>query len=220
MGDGEVFLSTREADRVAVIREVVERRLPQSEAARRLGLGVRQVKRLVRRFRERGAAGLASSRRGKPPNNAIDAAVRRAVLDLVRERYEDFGPTFACEKLAEEHGHRVSAETLRGWMIEDGLWESKPRRAIREHPSRPAAGVSGRPGADRRFAARLVRGPGAVVHADRVRGRRDVAAAGGGLLRGGDDRGVHADDARAPGLARPAGGVLLGPLRGVPGEPA
>ena len=137
MGDGEVFLSTREADRVAVIREVVERRLPQSEAARRLGLGVRQVKRLVRRFRERGAAGLASSRRGRPPNNAIDAAARRAVLDLVRERYEDFGPTFACEKLAEEHGHRLSAETLRGWMIEDGLWDSKPRRAIREHPSRP-----------------------------------------------------------------------------------
>jgi transposase len=137
MGDGEVFLSTREADRVAVIREVVERRLPQSEAARRLGVGVRQVKRLVRRYRERGAAGFASSRRGRAPNNAIDAGVRRAVLDLVRERYEDFGPTFACEKLAEEHGRRLSAETLRVWMIEDGLWEAKPRRAIREHPSRP-----------------------------------------------------------------------------------
>ena len=137
MGDPEVFLSAREADRLAVIREVAERRLRQSEAARRLGLSVRQVKRLVRRYRERGEAGLASSRRGRPPNNAFDEAFKAVVMDLVRERYEDFGPTFACEKLLEEHGHRLSAETLRGWMIGDGLWEPKPRRAIREHPSRP-----------------------------------------------------------------------------------
>ena len=137
MGDGEVFLTVREADRVAVIREVVEGGLRQSQAALRLGLGVRQVKRLVRRYRERGAAGLASARRGRRPNNAIDEAVREAVLDLVRERYRDFGPTFACEKLAELHGHELSAETLRGWMTEDGLWSPKPRRELREHPSRP-----------------------------------------------------------------------------------
>ena len=137
MGDGEVLLTTREADRAAVIGEVVEGRLRQSEAARRLGLGVRQVKRLARRYRERGAAGLASGRRGRRSNNAFDEAFRAAVMDLVRERYRDFGPTFACEKLSEEHGHRLWAETLRGWMIEDGLWEPKPRRAIREHPSRP-----------------------------------------------------------------------------------
>ena len=114
MGDGEVLLSTREADRVAVIREVVERRLPQSEAARRLGVGVRQVKRLVRRYREFGAAGLASARRGRRSNRAFDEAFRGAVLELVRKRYRDFGPSFACEKLAAEHGHRLSAETLRG----------------------------------------------------------------------------------------------------------
>lgn len=137
MGDGEVLLSTREADRVAVIREVVERRLPQSEAARRLGVGVRQVKRLVRRYRERGASGLASGRRGRRSNRAFDEAFRGAVLDLVRDRYPDFGPTFACEKLVEEHGHRLSAETLRGWMIEDGLWRPKARREMREHPIRP-----------------------------------------------------------------------------------
>lgn len=63
-GDGEVLLATREADRPAVIREVVEGRLRQMEAARRLCLGVRQVKRLARRYRERGPAGLASGRRG------------------------------------------------------------------------------------------------------------------------------------------------------------
>ena len=117
-----------EADRVAVVAQVAERRL---------GLGVRQVKRLVARCRERGAAGLASGRRGRRPNNAIDASVRRAVMELVRERHPDFGPTFACEKLAEDHGHRLSRGTLRRWMIEDGLWESRSRREARGHPSRP-----------------------------------------------------------------------------------
>ena len=126
-----------EVDRVAVVSQVAERRLSQREAAGRLGLGVRQVKRLVARYRERGAEGLASGHRGKRSNNAIDASVRRAVMELVRERYRDFGPTFACEKLVECHGHRLSSETLRRWMIEDGLWEAKARRGVREHPSRP-----------------------------------------------------------------------------------
>ena len=137
MGEGEVVLTVRESDRVSVVREVVERRLRQSEAAGRLGVSVRQVKRLARRYRERGAAGLVSGRRGRRPNNAIDGAVRRAVLGLVRERYPDFGPTFAREKLVERHGHRLSVETLRQWMIEDGLWEAKARRELRAHPSRP-----------------------------------------------------------------------------------
>ena len=98
---------------------------------------MRQVKRLVRCFRERGAAGLSSGHRGRRPNNAIGEGVRREVLGLVRERYPDFGPTFAREKLVEAHGYRLSAETLRQWMIAEGLWRSKARRAVRVHPSRP-----------------------------------------------------------------------------------
>ena len=137
MSSAEVLLSMRESDRTGVIRDVVEKRLTQREAAFRLELSVRQVKRLTARYRERGAAGLVSGRRGKRSNNAIDPALRRSALDLVRERYPDFGPTFACEKLVEAHGFKLSAETLRGWMIEDGLWRPKARRDARAHPSRP-----------------------------------------------------------------------------------
>ena len=82
-----------------------------------------------------GAAGLVSGHRGKRWNNAIDAAVRREVLELVRERYWDFGPTFAREKLMEED--RLSAETLRQRMMAEGLWRAKTRREPRCHPSRP-----------------------------------------------------------------------------------
>ena len=220
MDNGELLLSAKEADRAALIGEVSAGRLRQRAAAERLGIGVRQVKRLVRRSREGGAAGLVSGHRGRRPNNAIGDGVRREVLELVRERYLDFGPTFAREKLVEDHGHRVSAETLRKWMIEDGLWRAKARREIREHPSRPRreclgdlVQIDGSPHA-------WFEGRGSsctlIVYVDDA----IVAAAGWGLLPGGDDRGVHADDARALRGVRPSGGVLLGPLRGVPGEPS
>ena len=72
----EGVLSMAEADRAAVIGQVAEKRLRQREAAERLGVSVRQVKRLLSRYRERGAAGLVSGHRGKVSNNALEAAVR------------------------------------------------------------------------------------------------------------------------------------------------
>lgn len=88
-------MSVEEADRATVIRDVVEKRLRQREATGRLGIGVRQVKRLAQRYRGYGTAGLVSGHCGKQPNNGIDDVVRREVLELVRERYPDFGPTRA-----------------------------------------------------------------------------------------------------------------------------
>ena len=130
-------LSMREVDRAVVVRDVLEGRLRRDRAAERLRVSVRQVQRLVARYRERGAAGLISGHRGKRSNRAIADAVRREAVELVRERYPDFGPTFACEKLVETHGLRLSVETLRQWMIADGLWKPKSRGAVRVHQSRP-----------------------------------------------------------------------------------
>ena len=130
-------MSRQELDRVGVIRQVVEKRLRQKDAARQLGLSVRQIKRLVQRYRAEGAAGLVSRRRGQPANNRIADSVRREVLDLVRSHYADFGPTLACEKLAERHKHKLSVETLRQWMIAEGLWQLKVRKSARIHQRRP-----------------------------------------------------------------------------------
>ena len=130
-------MTVREADRAAVIMAVAEGRLKQREAADRLGLGARQVKRLAKRHRAEGAAGMASKRRGAPSNRAFGEDVRLEALRLVRESYPDFGPTFAAEKLSEEHGLEVSRETLRKWMAEAGLWRPKARRKARVHQSRP-----------------------------------------------------------------------------------
>jgi transposase len=109
-----------------LVQAVLERRLTQAQAAERLGLSVRQVKRLVRVLRDQGALGLVSRKRGRPSNRRIDQAERDAVLSCVRERYADFGPTLAAEYLWEYHGFTRSVETLRKWMVQADLW--KPRR--------------------------------------------------------------------------------------------
>ncbi len=73
----------------------------------------------------------------QPLTNALSKAVRQEIMGLVHERYADFGPTLACEKLVEQHGYRLSVETLRQWMIAEGLWKPKKRKAARIHQRRP-----------------------------------------------------------------------------------
>lgn len=136
MAEEYLTMSHREVDRLAVIQRVMDKKLKQHEAAAQLALTTRQIKRLVRRYRDIGAAGLISRRRGKPPNNAIPTETQTQILTLVRTHYLDFGPTFACEKLQTRHGYRLSAETLRQWMIDDGIWEPKSRRSPQVHQRR------------------------------------------------------------------------------------
>ncbi len=136
MSEETITLSSQELDRVSVMEAILAKRLRQREAAVQLGLSIRQIQRLVRRYREFGAEGLVSGHRGKTPGNARSLSVRQAVLSLVRERYRDFGPTLASEKLLEIHGQSISREALRRWMIADGLWQPKSRRKARIHPRR------------------------------------------------------------------------------------
>jgi transposase len=90
-------------------------------------LSVRQVRRLQRKLEQGGDATLVHGLRGKPSNRRVDAARREQILAMYRERFADFGPTFACEKLAELELH-VSADTLRRWLIAEGLWQRRRRR--------------------------------------------------------------------------------------------
>jgi hypothetical protein len=117
-----VTMSHRELDRVGVMRRLHERRLRQLEAARMLGLTVRQVRRLHVAYRKDGPEALASKLRGRRSNRRLPETLRQEALELVRGRYADFGPTLAWEKLTELHGFELSVPTLRKWMIEDGIW--------------------------------------------------------------------------------------------------
>ncbi|HXJ34904.1 MAG TPA: helix-turn-helix domain-containing protein, partial [Candidatus Eisenbacteria bacterium] len=117
-----VELSMGELDRLQVMTWIAEHRLTRRKAAALLKLSERQVRRLYEAFTHHGASGLASRRRGRPSNRRLAASTRDRALSLVRERYSDFGPTFAHQKLTEEHALQLSVETLRGWMVAASLW--------------------------------------------------------------------------------------------------
>jgi hypothetical protein len=104
-----VKMSSKELDRLAVVRKVLEGRLTQAKAGEFIGLSERQVRRLCAAFGERGPAGLV---RGQLSNRRLPDELRSQAIEIVRERYADFGPTLACEKLLELHDLRVSKETL------------------------------------------------------------------------------------------------------------
>jgi transposase len=131
---GWVIMSERELNRVEVISQVVEAHLDIAQAAELLCLSRRQVFRLLYRFRKDGPSGLRHKARGRLPNNRIKPAKRQYVLDLIRDNYPDFGPTLAAEMLATHHHLLVSRETLRKWMIEDGLWLSRKQRRTFHQP--------------------------------------------------------------------------------------
>ena len=130
-----VTMTQAELSRVETLAQLQARRLAVAEAAALLGRSRRQVFRLLRRYRSLGPAGLASRQRGRPSNHRLPDAIREAALRLVRERYADFGPTLAAEKLAELHGIKLSRETLRGWMMAAGIWvERKARPQVIHQP--------------------------------------------------------------------------------------
>jgi hypothetical protein len=87
------------------------------------GLGRRQVFRMAKAYGKHGAQALVSRRRGRPSNRCYPTALRAEVIGIIRERYSDFGPTLAAEKLAELHGIDLARETVRQWMIAAGLWK-------------------------------------------------------------------------------------------------
>jgi len=74
--------------------------------------------------------------RGKVSHRKISDDVKSQAMDLVRQSYADFDPTFAAEKLNEQHGVKVSSETLRQWMIKEGLWSAKCKKHKPNHPMR------------------------------------------------------------------------------------
>ncbi|SOE81670.1 Homeodomain-like domain-containing protein [Caballeronia arationis] len=125
---GTITMSMRELDRLKVIEAVAESRLMTWRAAERLGLSRRQVERLVIRYRAEGAAGLVSQRRGVRSNHQLPQTVLDRALELIHERYADFGPTLACEKLRECHGLVLSKETVRHLMTDAGLWVPRKQR--------------------------------------------------------------------------------------------
>ena len=126
-------MSDQELTRLRVMIDLGDDRLTVDSAATLMGLSRRQIYRLRQTFAADGPAGLASRKRGRPSNRKHGPIFRATVLRLVREHYIDFGPTLAAEKLMAGHALRIGVETLRQWMMADGLWVDRRHRLPSPH---------------------------------------------------------------------------------------
>lgn len=124
-------MSEKEIKKTEMMSQLAEKQITQRVAAEHLGISVRQVKRLWKIYQEQGSEGLINKSRGKPSHNQLDEEIKKIALNLILEKYRDFGPTLATEKLVELHGIRISDESVRKIMVAEGLWKQRRRRKLR-----------------------------------------------------------------------------------------
>lgn len=133
MGD-LLIMSKKELQRKSIFDLVKEGQITQLDASKRLYLSYRQTKRVYQRYLKEGDAGLIHRSRGKASSHAFSLEMKKTVLALYSEKYWDFGPTLATEKLQEDDQINLHAETLRQWLKEAAIWH--PRRIRKVHRTR------------------------------------------------------------------------------------
>jgi transposase len=133
-----IAMSQGERDDLHWLKRVEAGSMTQREAAEKMGVTARWVRKLVKRMKKQGDAVVVHGLRGRASNRKLsDKTQRQALTILKKPDWHDFGPTFAAEQLAKRHQIHVGKETLRGWMIEAGLWKSKVQTIEDVHVWRP-----------------------------------------------------------------------------------
>lgn len=122
------LFTLKEINRIKILQDVIDRRTTSGRAAELLGVTPRHCSRLLSRYREHGPLGISNRSRGNPGNRLLPKAFTDQALDIIKEKYPDFGPTLAREKLEEVHGLIIGKETLRRLMIKAGLWVPRKKR--------------------------------------------------------------------------------------------
>ena len=110
-----------EKQKLGVITSLLERKITNGTAAKKLGLSVRQIQRLKIAFKKQGYLALVHKLKGRASNHKLSSDLKGKALFLVKEKYSDFHPTLASEKLEEYHNIQIKPETLRVWMIKEGV---------------------------------------------------------------------------------------------------
>jgi len=122
-------MGQKELLRGKVMEQVKRGKLTIKAASIELKVSYRQGRRIYAAYLGGGDAALIHGNVGRESNHKIEAGVRETALSAYRERYADFGPAFAAEKLAEVEGITVSRDSMRRWLMAEGLWERKRNRA-------------------------------------------------------------------------------------------
>jgi hypothetical protein len=117
-----IIMSKKELERLKVIHKVIDKRIKQKDAANILSLSVRQIRRITKKVKIHGDIAIVHGNRGRSSKRKFPKEFKSGVIEIVKKKYYDFGPKFASEKLEEIDNKKVSRETLRQWMIEEGIW--------------------------------------------------------------------------------------------------
>lgn len=132
-----LLLTQREQEKLTVITDCLSGKLTKALAATMLGISTRQVKRLKREVRKYGSLAVVHHLKGKQGNHRIDDSVKEETLKVIQEKYADFKPTLATEKLEENHDIHISYGTTRLWMMQNGLWKPRKQKQSSYHSWRP-----------------------------------------------------------------------------------
>jgi transposase len=139
-----IAMSQEERDELDWLKRAKDGSITQREAAQRMGVSDRWVRTLLKRMRKRGDAVVVLGLRGRPSNRKLSTETQRQALAILKQPdWHDSGPILAAEQLAKGHQIRVGKEALRGWMIEAGIWQSKPQRLEEVHCWRPRRSAFG-----------------------------------------------------------------------------
>lgn len=126
-------MTEKELERHKVLTQLIDNTIDGKTASKKLSISVRHVRRLRRKVEKGGAKALTHGNRGKVSNRCIKPEIMQKALSLIKEKYHDFKPTFATEKLEEVHGITLSSETLRNAMTRAGLWKPRTRKMNRQY---------------------------------------------------------------------------------------
>jgi transposase/predicted SprT family Zn-dependent metalloprotease len=129
-------MSTKELSRLEVMQRLSVKKMRQKEAGEILHLCTRQIKRLLKQYKKQGAVGLISKQRSRKSNNQLSESVKKQALNLLKTKYQGFGPTLAHEKLMEKDKLKLSDESVRKLMIEEGLWKPRKLKKVVTHQLR------------------------------------------------------------------------------------
>ena len=125
---GDITMSAKERNKLEILSRVKDRLITQVKASELLEISYRHTKRIYKRYREQGDKGLIHKSRGRPSSRRIEKKIRKQILIRYKRKYWDFGPTLASEHLESSDNYVISHETLRLWLIEEGLWQKERKR--------------------------------------------------------------------------------------------
>ena len=136
-------MTLKEADRLAVMKQLESKKINLRKASKELGISYRQQIRIWQNYQREGPKGLISKRIGKPGNHRLSNNLIQKALSLIKSKYSDYGPTLVCEKLEEKHSLKLAKETLRQMMIKEGIWKAKKAKDRKIHPRRTRRSMLG-----------------------------------------------------------------------------